>query len=288
ENTTEEKICRRIGIITGRITGSPFQAFLNIYLESALSRRGCRAVWFHQRECAVEKLYNSVDDIINLRYSVEANEIDGVISLIYCDAELEAYLKQSGLSLVYVSNYMPLANHICLDYSRIMEQSVSLLHKRGFRQIELLMTAPLDWMERLFAAALAKCGISKTSSSVHCRPFGQTGTRAYQQWLEGIFLTWYNLPSSQRPDALLVPDDMVALYLHFFLLKHSDWQPAIIPMVNINTCLPAPEYPLGYWQFDVSAYADFIVEKLIEMQKRNELTLPFTLFTPTFFPPDGN
>ena len=70
ENTTAEKICRRIGIMTGRITGSPFQAFLNAYLESALSQRGSRAVWFHQRESAINKIYNSIDDIINLSCAI--------------------------------------------------------------------------------------------------------------------------------------------------------------------------------------------------------------------------
>ena len=281
-----EQQSRRIGILTGRLDGSPFFAFLNMYLQASLNRYDCRSICFYQRDEAVSNLYNSVDDIVNLRASVENGELDGLISLIYCDKAMEQFLQDHGLGIVYASNYNPLSNHVCLDYEHIFDRSVEVMTSAGLKRIELLMTAALDWAQTLYLKACQKHGIAPSKTKIHCQGFGEAGIPSYENWVEQIFQEWISRPPKQRPDGLLIPDDMLMLRLHFFLEKHPEWHPKILTLCNRNMRIPFIDDSLGHWEFDIADYAECIVQHFITMLRGGMTKTPFHRFLPTFVPPN--
>ena len=280
-----EQFSRRIGIIMGELVGSPFQAFLNVYIEQFLSRYDCRAIWLHQREGASAKIYNGLEDIVNLRQSVETSELDGLISMVFCDAELENYLNQNGIKLIYISNYAPQPNHICLDYATMTERSVRQLAAQGFRRIEMLMSVQLDWLQRSFIEAMRKNGLPADARHFHCRSFSQIDDGEYEKWLNGVFAEWVSRTEAERPDALVVPDDMLAIRLQLFLSAHPEWQPTVIALYNDNMRLPMLPMPCGYWRFRIDRYAEFIVRNFMKMLREEKKELPFLAYLPEFVPP---
>lgn len=273
---------RRIGLVTGELTGSPFPAYLNVFLEKALSRYGCRSIWLHQREGAMAKVYNGLDDVVNLRECLENGELDGVISSIYGDAELEETLRRNKVGWVYVSNYAPRPNHICLDYASVAERSVTILAAHGLCRIEMMMAVQLDYMERIFKDALQKNGLSADGECFHCLGGCTPGTPEYETWVEEVFAGWMARPPERRPEALVIPDDLLALRMQLFLATRPEWKPAVMALYNDNLKLPQFPSPYGHWHISVEGYAEFIAGHFIEKLRSNTPELPFLSYMPDF------
>lgn len=276
---------RRIGLIAGELTGSPFPAYLNVYLEQALSRYGCRSIWLHQREAAASKLHNSLEDISNLRECLENHELDGVIASVYGDARLEKTLTNNRVRWLYISNYAPLPNNICLDYASLTERSVTLLATHGLRRIEMMMAVQLDYMESIFTSALRKNGLSGGGHCFHCLGGSTPGTPEYEKWVEEVFAGWIARSQEERPEALVVPDDLLALRLQLFLCRHPEWRPAVLVLYNDNLKLPMLPSPYGHWRVSVGDYAEFIARNFITMLRNDAAQLPFLSYMPEFVCP---
>ncbi len=274
---------RRIGIVTGSISGSPYYAFLNMYLEETLSRSDCGTIWFHQNEKSYEKVRNGFNDMPGLKQAVDSDGLDGVFSTIYCTEEVERHLEKHGIKLVYLSANFPAGNTIMLDNGGMVEKSVHHLHSLGFQRIELLTTERFGFAADAFMRAMNECRLPVSKSNVHDKGFGDANSEMYITWLEGIFREWTKLPLERRPDALIILDDMIACRLYFFLLQANIlWRPRLVTVNNKNINIPFDKKHSDYWELDIRAFAEFAVAQFIKMLQSGNDALKERLFLPRF------
>ena len=274
---------RRIGVITGSISGSPYYAFLNMYLEETLSRSDCSTIWFHQDEYSYEKVRNGFKDIPGLKQAVDSDGLDGVFSTIYCTEEVERYLEKHCIKLVYLSANFPENNAIMIDNGGMVEKSVHHLHSLGYARIELVTTERFGFAADSFMKAMDECRLPVSKENIHYKGFGDANSDNYIAWLDDIFRKWVELPLERRPDALIILDDMIACRLYFYLLQANiEWRPRLVTVNNLNINIPFDRNHTDYWELDIREFVKFAVAQFIEMVQNGNDALKERLFLPKF------
>jgi DNA-binding LacI/PurR family transcriptional regulator len=283
-----------IGMVSGKIEDNPFVAFLNTYMAKSFSDKDCRTTWFCLRPEACGKAYNSIDKIDHLRHMVLSGKLDGIISLELLDAEAENFLQQHNTPLVYAGNYVPEQNHICIDYAHIFSQSFAHAAAAGFVRPAVVVQAHGDWMEKACLQEMPKFFPSNRyfppeNCRANCRQWAESKEK--ETWRNNLISGWLALRETERPDILMIPDDILALQIGLELLARGKWMPWMLVMRNKDIALPGfnnlpgfSDRVFGEWVLDIKKFADFVVTNFTNILRTGTQakSLPFLGFRPEY------
>ena len=294
-----DNFSRRIGVLVNARLGNPFMTLLCLELENALNSQDCRTVWFRP-SLDGDRPRCGIDDIPGFAQSVRDGEIDGVISMVAHDPALPLMLKARGIPLAGMMGAAPGASHFSLDYEFVIDQSVERLVRAGFRRLELMA---LSWDEELgprFLWSARRQGLAGVGERhVHVRWFGGMDER-FLDWMGGVFQEWLNRPQDERPQALIIPDEMLALHFRLFLLKNAPWQspssgmpfmpnlvsavwrPEVLTIYNKDFGMPVLPTNTGYWLLDVRDMAERSVAGFLAMMRAGDREAEPLRFRPSF------
>ena len=283
-----------IGMVSGKIEGNAFVSFLNTYMAKGFSDKDCTTTWFCLRPEAYGQTYNSIDEIDHLYYTVLSGKLDGIISLELLDAEAENFLQQHNILLVYVGGYVPEQNHICIDYAHIFSQSFAHAAAAGFVRPAVVVQTHCDWMEKACSQEMPKFFPSNRyfpleNCRANCRQWAESKER--EIWRNNLISGWLALQETERPDILIIPDDVLALQIGLELLARGNWMPWMLVLRNKDFDLPGfsntpgfSDHILGEWVMDIKKFADFIVTNFTNILRAESQaeSLPFLGFRPEY------
>ena len=270
---------RRVAVVTTQMAGLPSSAFQLIYAVQALNREDCMTMNFLRPTPSEMTVYNSLESLPELKRAIENKEVDAILSFILFDAGSEEYFRRSGIPFSYIGNLEERNSCIHMDLSYIIGESVRRLAETGIRRIEFLLLSNLGEWEIPFLNAMKKyVPGGARPDSVHLL---RCESENYNAVLESQVRRWLELPPEERPEGLVVPDDMLSWQICYQLLPFS-WRPKIISMRNTDIDLPISDNVIGWWENDLSIYAALGVENFMTMLRDDEHTQGSFTYVPHY------
>jgi len=277
-----QQYSRRIGIVVGQFNNNMTMALLLAHLVEKLNELGCRAISFFQAPESYDHPFNTLEDIPGLRLSVESGELDGIIFTILADSALESFLSEHGIVYAYLGLRVPGKRCYYLDYETIIHRSISILNDSGFRRIAMFYMGWEKAFAQDFQKALAEHGLACQKDNLFPLALGRSNDCYHRQIIRyGMAILRH--PTAERPDAFLILDDMLTLFLQEFLLvEDMFWHPAIISLRNAEIYLPIHPSKCGHWLLSLRDFTQFALEHFLASLKSHQTTQEGRGFLPEF------
>ncbi|MBQ6472184.1 MAG: GntR family transcriptional regulator [Victivallales bacterium] len=258
-----QRYSRRIGIVAGQFRNNMTLALLLAHLVEMLNECGCRAICFYQSPDAYDHPFNGLEDISGLRLSVESGELDGVLFTILATPALESFLSAHGIGFGYLGLRVPGRHCYYLDYETVIHQSVSILNGAGCSRIAMFYMGWEEFFAQAFRSSLAERGLDSKEADLLSLNLGK-GNDCYHRQIIHHGQAILDRPKAKRPDACLILDDMLTLFLQDFLsVEKSRWQPVVISLRNAEIYLPIHPSRFGHWLFSLRDFTRFALEHFI-------------------------
>lgn len=285
DSSATTQYSRRIGIICGHLSNNLTLSLKLAFMEESLNRRNCRPIVFHQSPSAYNKLYNSMDDIPTLRTSLMTGELDGIISTIYMDTETEQYLKDHGIFYLYNCGLRLEDNNADIDYPSMIRRSVSELVSHGIKKIAFFFigrTSDIDWNEpfvQSFKEAMLEKGMECTPEHLFPLKMAVDG-QGYNLQICDYYDKILALPKENRPDGIIILDDILTLFLQMHIRTASEWQPIVVSMLKTEVFFPINETSIGHWRLSVHSFVEFFLDTFMNCLKSQRQTTPWHGYLP--------
>lgn len=147
---------------------------------------------------------------------------------------------------------------VAIDQGALAASAVPLLHARGCRRIAMVCNGETEPSERFFGAymkALGELGQSQKDAQTYTMGLGLAAGRAVAAELLA-------LPTSRRPDGLIIGDDWIALAIAAVLAGTPGYRPRLVVQTNRQIPL-AYALPVIRYEVDIAQIADLAVNKTL-------------------------
>ncbi len=281
-------IGRHIGIACMRLTDYPFGASLLQCLEIQLHDHACQVMPFLRLHDTLSDR-DSLSLFNGLRRNVLQRRVDGLITTVSLDEKAWDLCDAQRVPVCAVGSYNRQRRGVFLDYEYVIGESLRLLAARGFQRPGLVSTGyPVHRkLKEIFGIwnfggldMTDYCCLQMTAPLPHEDP-GSIGP-----WLTGVVEKFLHMPPERRPDALLVPDDILAGGIYLELLRQG-WAtrgsalPELLFMRNKQVpCIP--NVPGSFWECDIMAMAQLTVNRLLEYLQGRDPDTAITWYRPGF------
>ncbi len=275
-SNTNGYIGRHIGIACMRLTHYPAGASLLQCLQIQLHDRSCLGMPFLRD---IETLYDK--DNLSLFNGLERNisqrRIDGLISTVTLDDASQEFLTRNNIPVVYTHNTQNRkAPGVILDYEKLIDDSMNSLHRRGFKRIALACSGyPItETVHRTFHRNAARF-FPELNPADYCRILEKDMREHEEPWMldrevRKCAADFLSMPPEQRPDAIIIPDDIITniFYNELLYLQRGPerWMPHFVYFRNRQLPFFCSHENIGeYYLIDTMKIAELSVELLLEI-----------------------
>jgi len=239
-------------------THAPGAAFaeLNLRIQGQLARQSCRCVPYYRLGRDVTP---GIDGFAGLQQDIETWYLDGLISGISLSPAVWRLARRQGVETVQASLWETVEAGAEIDVQALIRDAVTMLHSRGCRQFAVVKTQPHDLTGRPYEAlreALAKVELPANNGRWIGRGLSIHGGRAVAAEL-------LEMPQQQRPDALIVLDDYIALGLTERLHGAADYRPSVVVQAFRELPMAYP-LPVFRYEFEIERLARVAVGQLLD------------------------
>ncbi len=266
-------IGRRIGVVNFRISNYPSGAMLQQCLREQFVDHACLEIPFI-RNVPDRTLYDSLSMYGGLSRAIENGGVDGLISTVSFDSGACEYLKKYKIPVCSLDTALyPYGAVVCSKSYH--ELACKLALERGFKRPAMI--ALEIQVKGVFRKCFAKYFPSLESD--YCKIIdhnrGNGSQDEFQRLITEAISELWNRPADERPDCLIIPDDIIASAVYMYLCART----SKIPHFIYERCeqLPffmPPEVIGDYFYLDHSAKAKAAVELLLDImngkKKMNE------------------
>lgn len=252
----------RVGIVMPPVTRSYFGAIMAQCLHKHFSNIGISDRTYMLSPSAAhgaEVMKRSLGDFSGLEEDVEHGLLDAIAT--------STRLVSDILPICGICNWERAVFGVQIDYPNFIEESTKLLCHRGCKRITyILPNDPCEWGQPQMSNALERCAGALASNGIEfeslvCSASGNTGLLFEHQFVERILA----LPGEQRPDGIIVQDDISAQSIAA-MLSATEYRPLFIYQANqqlpLSYAIPAVPFSvdldrLAFWS------AELLLEKLL-------------------------
>ncbi len=268
----------RVALVTEEIKGNPYMAFLLVFLSQELNRNDCRTQTFI-RQALPEGAPGAPDGMRELRHAVKNGDVDAILSFMPFEAADEEFFNRRHVRLAYMELDPEHPWSFGLNMDKIVSESVRIMAEAGVKHMEYAQVNRADRLKDAFEAAAARFAPEvPRRGAVH--RIGAGGAERRDS-IERMVRVWLDVPPEERPDGVLVLDDIVAWHIIHRLLNVSSWMPKLLTMRNYDINLPVSDCVIGYWRVDIGAYAEFVAKHFMTML-RGGVSGPSVRYLPPF------
>ncbi len=282
DSSTNGYIGRHIGIACMRLTHYPVGASLLQCLQVQLHDRSCLGMPFLRD---IETLYDR--DNLSLFNGLERNisqrRIDGLISTVTLDDSSQQFLAANDIPVVYTySTQNKNAPGVIMDYEELVDQSMKSLHERGFKRIALVCNGyPITEMIHRAFYKNAAAYFPELDPARYCRVLEEEMKEHEEPWtldykVRKCAADFLNMPPHLRPDAIIIPDDIITNMFYNELLYLQGcaerWMPYFVYLRNRQMPFFCPHEDIGeYYLMDIMKIAELSVGLLLDMVQKKDV-----------------
>ena len=284
-------IARQIGIVEMRLTEYPFGASLLQCLLIQLHDHGCQAIPFLRTH---NTLYDSdsLDLFTGLRRNIRQKRIDGIITTVSLDHEAQMFCKKNHIPVYGVGVDQRYGNGVFLDIGYVIRKSLNYLLDKGFRRPALVCSGyPLaDIIRKEYESKV--CNILPGKSiDQYCRILSpklspHEKVSKFILAVRSVVTDFLAMPSSVRPDSVLIPDDLISNWFYTELMRQQAfperWEPEIIGLRNVQLPFMGEISHGRYFEVDIMKMANLAVDMLLSRLRGETLTNTHLLYKPLF------
>jgi len=258
----------RVGITLLPAVGDlPFFGNLWQLLQTHLSAAGANALPF-MLDVAASRAKLSFEQSPGLRQQLQSGCLDGLLDMAGCDGEDYIGWRKKGRALLHVGAWENAPAGRLIDYGVMVEAAVARLSALGCRRLAVVSAKGealgFNKFWKGFIDATARCGIV---GDARRSMFGGAGPRGGWRVAEQILA----LPSRERPDGLVVIDDLIGNGLTAALAsKDPGYRPTVAVQTNRQTPLGFA-FPVIHFELDAEELArgavDLLMAQLLNPQQ---------------------
>ena len=283
---------RCIGVVGKWPLSIPFQAIFIENLEYALRREGCRVVRFWRSGSSFDET-RGFDEYPGLRRMMVSRELDGLIMVMQPLAnEIHDLARKLRIPLAGLSVDEMDSNDIILDFPHMIRESVRLLKEQHFRMPGLVSVETERGAYQItpYREAMAEYypefkNIPIGHFLIHdMDPLKSDLCDRIRQWVIDVDA----LPAPERPDALIIMDDIFAQWVIEFMWRlNLRWRPEMMVLRNRQMPIGITAQRCGSWMVDASALAELMVGKMLWMTRTGHLRFPNIFAKPEYIAPSA-
>ena len=275
---------RRIGIISGQLGNNSLICLFKTFIEMFLQEDDCQVLPFFQRSDADIKYHNDFCDIPRLKDTVDSGILDGLLATIVLAPEVVAYCRSRGVKVLHLLNFVEEPNYLDVDYASVIRESVHKMAAKGISVIHHITLSSTGFMSRIFMESVQK-ELGAEAAEL-CKSYSREyfSGNNIMSIVTTIVNEWYAMPEAERPEGVLILDDILAMHFLFVLQRHGNWKPVFVIMRNTGAGpgLPFVKSSIGSWELDIKKLAFFSAGIFMNMLRNDTDEIPFTSFKATF------
>lgn len=277
---TNGLIGHEIGLVCMWRTFYPVAASLMQCLQFQLSKNACQCKLF-LRNFSEMTAVDSLSYFDGLKRCIEQGQIQGLITTVSFDDEAWDFFKKHNIPVVSLGS-ATFNKGYKVNSGLSLDDFFMQAKKHGFSRPAIIHCGfpKTDYVHQSFAK---HCNLPQ---SVYCHilsPEMVTTDCSIVNFaeLEKILCQFSELPESQRPDVMLIPDDIITSLVHQKLLKMQlngiDWNPFFIYQITPQVPILSNDIIQGdYYEYDTMQHAETTVKLLLDVicgQKKEPETI---------------
>lgn len=266
---TNGLIGHEIGLVCMWRTFYPLAASLMQCLQLQLSRNACQCKLF-LRNFPEMTATDSLSYFDGLKRCIEQGQIQGLITTVSFDEEAWDFFKKHNIPVVSLGS-ATLNKGYKVNSGVSLEDFFVQAKKRGFKRPAIIHCG-FPQTDYVYQAFSKHCNLSR---SVYCRILApemvaEDCSIVNFAELEKILYQFAELPESQRPDVMLIPDDIITSIVHQKLLKMQldgiHWSPFFIYQTTRQVPILSNDIIQGdYYEYDTMQHAETAVKLLLDV-----------------------
>lgn len=210
---------RTIGIICHRDTQFTVMAAILQHIGISLSRRACQPNIFVKRDAELKDSFR-LEEFNGALHAVKKHQIDGILSLVLLDKESLEFCRWNGVPVCYAGVMNANASGVSFrfDLRKVLENAAA----KGYcRPMLIHMGHPKTReIRRKFLECAGLFDFGKAAPADYCRLIREDASSSWdleenRQLVRQLIREIRKMDASVRPDVLIVPDDIIALWIAF-------------------------------------------------------------------------
>ena len=216
---------RTIGIICHRDTQFTLMAAILQNIGISLSRRACQPHIFVKRDAGLKDSFR-LEEFNGALHAVKKHQIDGILSTVLLDKESLEFCRRNGVPVCYagVTNANAPGAAFRFELRQVMEKAAA----KGYRRPMLIHMGHPKTQEirRKFLECAELFDFGKSDPANYCRLIRENASSTWnleenRQLVKQLIREIRQMDVSGRPDVLIVPDDIIALWIAFEWTEES-------------------------------------------------------------------
>jgi len=255
-----------------------FATILCHYLQEHLQKRGCVVRHYLRKAAHAEEIPHALDHFGQLAVDVAGGKLDAILTPAFFSAASSQVAAAHGVSLCHVGSWQETPLRVVLDTDDLLLRGVRHLHAAGCRRIGLLyqenLTTVIRTLLQTFRQALAA---HDSAAAGDLLPAADT-------LIDGAAIASRLLatPADQRPDGIIVLDDVLASGFAA-ALNRTAYSPALVVQTNRQIPLFFP-LPTTRFEYNIDRLAargaDLVEQRLFRPGLADEVVCLAATLTP--------
>lgn len=210
---------RTIGIICHRDTQFTVMAAILQHIGISLSRRACQPNIFVKRDAELKDSFR-LEEFNGALHAVKKHQIDGILSTVLLDKVSLEFCRRNGVPVCYagVTNANASGVSFRFDFGKVLENAAA----KGYRRPMLIHMGHPTTREirRKFLECAGLFDFGQSAPADYCRLIREDAASSWDleencQLVRQLIRELRQMDVSVRPDVLIVPDDIIALWIAF-------------------------------------------------------------------------
>lgn len=198
-----------------------------------------------------------------LEQLVRDGDIDAVICPIAVDSHETGQLVEMGVPWLHVSSWEQTPNGVVIDQKPMMLQACQMLVERGCKTLGVVTKDARAKHHNRYWNAFVQSSEMHGFKTIPALEAGDISLEAGRQLARRML----KMPARQRPDGLVVINDVLASGLTDVLRDHDTYRPEIAVQANVPGTLI---FGLPVIRFDVDVYR--LAQQVVQLLKTNWLS----------------
>jgi DNA-binding LacI/PurR family transcriptional regulator len=267
---------RTIALTAMHLGNSAFYSALSSFIQVKLMNRGCLMRLFYCEKPGVKTLC-SIDDFSGLRRCIDNGEIQGVIHIDDFDKDTEGFLREMNIPAISIggANTAAAKCGIFINQLDVMRHGAETLKSIGIKRPAVLNNRTLfKHFKNDFEAIIKKLWSNSTSSVFYSAYDAQGGRELAESFAQ--------LPSDERPDGIIIMDDIVggAFTSELALRLNASQLPKAVVMRNKQLNIPFSLSEILYYDVDLLKFAEEASNIIYKAMQCSIMDSGYAIFEP--------
>jgi DNA-binding LacI/PurR family transcriptional regulator len=254
------------GLYANRFT--IMQATLAQSVEAQLHRNGCRCVPFPHHEVSPDFCQERpLSSLPGLKETLQRGELAGLITLSLLDRAESEQLERDGVKVCYVGSLLNAPCGVMIDTPWFIGEGLRHLLRSGVKNPRIYIGPLEESMEHdlleVIGRVLGDFGRNCSGNSLIETDYNNFLSMDFRQYARELM----ELPPSQRPDGLVLCDDIMAMNFTAELVRMQgrqiEYMPKVVSMQNREFRISLPIEDLTVYWTDLSQMAQTATELLL-------------------------